>query len=303
MPTRYRPFAALVVLLAAAVALQVVREGLAPLPRPRDAGTVIYVESPDTVRRAALSFDGLAADLYWIRAIQHYGGTKRAGDPNASYDQLYPLLDLTTSLDPRFNVAFRFGSIFLSEPAPNGPGRPDLAIALLEKGIAAQPQRWEYAQDIGFVHYWWRRDYKTAAEWFLRGADMGGPDWLRQLAAVTLARGGNRASSRRLWQEVLAGADEHWLRRMARQRLLQLDALDEIDGLRRIAIEYERRVQRPLQSWTQLLQAGDLREVPRDPAGHPYLLDGVRGVITLAPDSPLNPLPVEPPPFEQVPRR
>ena len=302
MRTPYLPFAALVVLLAAVVALQVGRERLAPLPLPRDAGAVIYVQSPDVVRRAALSFDALAADLYWIRAIQHYGGTKRSADPHASYAQLYPLLDLTTSLDPRFNVAFRFGAIFLSEPAPNGPGRPDLAIALLEKGMKAQPQRWEYAQDIGFVHYWWRRDYRTAAEWFVRGADMGGPDWLRQLAAVTLARGGNRASSRRLWQEVLAGADEDWLLRMARERLLQLDALDQIDGLRRLAIDYERRMQRPLQSWTQLQQAGYLRGVPRDPEGVPYLLDGARGVITLAPDSPLNPLPVEPPPFEQVPR-
>jgi hypothetical protein len=302
MRARYLPFVALAVLLAAAVALQVVRERRAPLPLPREGGAVMYVQSPAAVRRAALSFDALAADLYWIRAIQHYGGTKRSGDPNASYDQLYPLLDLTTSLDPRFNVAFRFGAIFLSEPAPNGPGRPDLAIALLEKGLTLQPHRWEYAQDIGFVHYWWRRDYKTAAEWFLRGADNGGPDWLRQLAAVTLARGGNRASSRRLWQEVLAGADEDWLIRMARQRLLQLDALDEIDGLRRMAIDYERRLQRPLESWAQLRQAGYLRDVPRDPEGYAYLLDGARGVITLAPGSPLNPLPVEPPPFEQVAR-
>ena len=52
------------------------------------------------------------------------------------YDLLYPLLDLTTTLDPLFNIAYRFGAIFLAEAYPAGAGRPDLAVALLEKGIA-----------------------------------------------------------------------------------------------------------------------------------------------------------------------
>ena len=62
---------------------------------------------------------------------------------------------LTTTLDPRFNIAYRFGAIFLAEPYPGGAGRPDLAIALLEKGLRARPDKWEYMQDIGFVHYWY----------------------------------------------------------------------------------------------------------------------------------------------------
>ena len=34
------------------------------------------------------------------------------------YPLLYPLLDLTTTLDPRFNIAYRFGAVFLAEPYP-----------------------------------------------------------------------------------------------------------------------------------------------------------------------------------------
>ena len=52
------------------------------------------------------------------------------------YELLFPLLDLTTSLEPRFNMAYLFGSIYLAESPPGGPGRPDLGIALLESDRA-----------------------------------------------------------------------------------------------------------------------------------------------------------------------
>ena len=126
---------------------------------PVHAQTLLHVRSPEALRRIALEFDAVAADVYWIRAIQHYGGERLApSGVSRNYERLYPLLDMTTSLDPYFNIAYRFGAIFLSEPYPGGPGRPDLAIALLRKGIAAQPTRWTYYHDIGLVHYWALQD-------------------------------------------------------------------------------------------------------------------------------------------------
>src|SRR5262249_48340138 len=156
-----------------------------------------------------VSVNTLAADVYWIRAIQHYGSTKRrlaaqptppdpsAANANASdYHNLYKLLDLTTSLDPRFDIAYRFGAVFLAEGYPNGPGRPDLSVRLLEKGLRERPDKWQYMQDIGFVHYWYERDYRAAADFFRRASEVpGAPLWLRPLAAATLAQGGDRRSS------------------------------------------------------------------------------------------------------------
>src|SRR5687767_1664043 len=123
----------MVFLLGAIVGLQIVRERAAPLER--DDEELLYVRSPEAVKRLALSYDSLVADLYWLRAIHHYGSTKRSTDPDKTYHLLYPLLDLTTSLDPLFNAAYQFGAIFLAEPFPGGPGRPDQAVALLQKGI------------------------------------------------------------------------------------------------------------------------------------------------------------------------
>src|SRR5688500_10700317 len=95
--------------LTAAVALQGVRDRQYPRDE-QQARSILYVRSGPALRRIALEFDALAADVYWIRAIQHYGGDRLAGSGKRKYELLYPLLDIATSLDPYFNIAYRFGA-------------------------------------------------------------------------------------------------------------------------------------------------------------------------------------------------
>jgi len=266
--------AAAVVLFAAAIALQAVRDSRFPRDT-RQVDEVLYIRSGPAAKRMTLSFNALAADLYWIRAIQYYGGDRLSGPQSAAkYRLLYPLLDLTTTLDPYFSIAYRFGSIFLGEPYPGGPGRPDEAVALLEKGLTAQPAKWQYMQDLGFVYYWHLRDFNAAASAFQRAADMpGAPSWLRPLAAVTLAEGGNRKASRALWQQ-LAQSEEPWLSDAATLRLAQLDAMEVMEAWRNF-----RR------------QRGVTPPLPLDPSGTPFAIDPLTGDITVARESKLFPLP------------
>jgi tetratricopeptide (TPR) repeat protein len=286
----------LVILLAAVVGMQVVRERRFPQAEP--AQQVLYVSSPAVITRLALSYDAIVADLYWIRAIQYYGSARLSRRPDKSYDLLYPLLDLTTSLDRNFNIAYRFGAYFLSEKKPGGAGRSDLAIRLLEKALVARPDRWEYPHDIGFVYYR-DGDYKHAADWFLRAADASDSSgaknaWLRPLAASTLASGGDTASSRILYQQLLT-SDAEWLRRDAELRLQRLDAVDEIAQLERLTKAYEERFGDPPPTWDDVVRAGLLRGVPLDPAGKPYVLNPWWGDVTVSEESPMWPLPTERP--------
>lgn len=283
---------AVVLLGAAAVSLQLVRERRFPV---EPAAQVLYVTSPAVVTRLALSYRAVAADIYWIRALQYYGGIRLAGTGGQGYDLLYPLLDLTTSLDPAFSLAYRFGALFLSEPRPGGAGRPDLAVRLLQKGMEASPHRWEYPYDIGFVYYRFG-DYASAADWFRRAAAVpGAATWLGPLAAVTLARGGDIATSRQLWQQIVESSHEEWMQGVARHRLLQLDALEEIAQLEALTSAYERRHGDPPASWEDAIRDGLLRGVPHDPAGHPYELNPWWGMVTVSRESPLWPLPQDAP--------
>jgi len=278
-------------LLGSALALQAHREARHLLPPA--SSDVLYFRGGAALSRAALGFDAILADVYWIRAIQHFGGTRHAVGGDKSYELLYPLLELATTLDPQFNIAYRFGAIFLSEPYPAGPGRPDQAIALLERGLAANPSRWQYAHDAGFVHYWWRQDYKAAAEWFDRAARIdGAPWWLLSMAATTRAEGGDRQSSRRLWRQLYEATDDTWIRNNAQLRLSQIEALDQLDSLAAQVGRYAERFGRRPGSWRELVSMGWIGAEPLDPSGTPYeLKPDAPGGVALSEKSSLHPLP------------
>ena len=282
--------------LSAAIWLQVARERWYPARR-QVTESMLYVRSPEAMKRIALSYDALLADVYWIRAIQHFGSTRLSKRAIKNYDQLYPLLDITTSLDPQFNIAYRFGAIFLAEGYPNGPGQPELAVKLLQKGFAENPTRWEYLHDTAFVYYWWVRDYRAASMWFEKASHVpGSPEWLPGMAARTLALGGDRQGARAVWQQIYEASEVEYMRENARHSLAQLDIMDELEALNAALSRISTEQGRPAASWHELATRGWLRRIPPlDPGGVPYELDPETGRARLSRESEFYPLPADMP--------
>jgi len=265
------------------------RDTRAPLPVSQER--LMYLRSGRTADRVFMTFDALAADVYWMRAIQHYGRDRKSTRVDDRFELLLPLLDLTTTLDPYFSIAYRFGAIFLSMDSPNGPGRPDLAITLLEKGLVHRPDRWQYAHDIGFVHYWHTGDFAQAASWFDRASKMpDSPEWIRQVAAVTLVEGGDRSGARQVLTELL-GAEESYIRAAAERSLAQLQALDAIDVLRGLVERYRLANGGLPSGWQDLVRLRYLPGIPVDQTGTPFAYDPASGVVSLGAQSDLRPLP------------
>jgi hypothetical protein len=289
--TTSRYVIAIALLIAVSIAIQVRRDdGWRAYDPPTP---VMWLQAGPAMERATLGYQALVADIYWIRAVVYYGRQRLSQAEDKNYDLLYPLLDLVTSLDPQFLAAYRFGAFFLSEREPGGPHRPELAIRLLERGLEANPTRWEYPHDIGFIYYFTYGDYPTAAAWFLRGSQVpGAPIWLRTMAASTLASGGDRDNARMLWRELYASAESDELKDTALIRLAQLDAFDMIDELNPMVWRYKVKTGRFPATWEELIAARVLRSIPRDPTGEPYVLDSFQEDVRLAKTSKL--LPVDP---------
>src|SRR5258708_8187201 len=111
----------------------------------------VLLRSGELVKLMSLEYARLLADMYWTRAVKYYGNKHMRGQANL--ELLWPLLDITTTLDPNLLISYRFGAMFLSQAAPTGAGRPDLAVQLIQRGIQANPDYWRLYEDLGFVYY------------------------------------------------------------------------------------------------------------------------------------------------------
>ncbi|MGO9269634.1 MAG: tetratricopeptide repeat protein [Terriglobia bacterium] len=256
---------------------------LSSAERPDD---VLDVSSGALLRRLSLGNEGLLADIYWTRVIQYFG--RQRLDRATGFPLLGPLLRITTDLDPQLLVAYRYGAIFLAEKPPQGAGRPDEALRLLMKGIAANPQYWRFWQDVGFIYYWDLRDYQHAARAFEAGSRMPGAlAWMKTMAASVLAHGGDLETSRQLWLEVYQNPGNGQVRKTAEDHLAALDAQIGVEKLNALLTRYREREGHPAASFRELVAQRYLSRMPLDPTGVPFVI-GSDGRARLGPESKID---------------
>jgi hypothetical protein len=245
----------------------------------------LVLRSGSMLKAMSLEYAPLMADLYWTRVVQYYGDKNLRRDENL--ELLWPLLDVATTLDPNLLVAYRFGSMFLSERPPSGAGRPDLAIELINRGIRANPDYWRFYEDLGFIYYFELNDYQKASAAFLEGSKKPGAlIWMKVMAARVMEEGESSETTAFLWNEIYNSTNDPQMKQNAAThlQLLQVDAnCKQLDA---IAAEYQARAGRPAKSVRDLVNAGLLRGMPVDPLGFPYILDA-EGKAQLNPASPL----------------
>ena len=251
-------------------------------------GQQLLLRSGAALKKISLGYNALVADIYWTRAVQYYGA--RVSQPGSNYDLLWPLLDVATTLDPHLIVAYRFGAIFLSEPYA-GANRTDLAIELVERGIAANPTEWRLGTDLGLLYYLRVRDYPKAAKAYLEASKMpGAPPVIKVMAARIAEQGGSLATSRMIWSELYQSTSDPTIKKNALKQLASLKAQQDESQLDEVAAAYAKRFGHAPAKIQDMFAAGMLRGIPVDPAGFPYVL-GPDGKTHLNPASSVEIIP------------
>jgi tetratricopeptide (TPR) repeat protein len=246
----------------------------------------LLLRSGLTLKRLSLGYDSLLGDIYWTRAVQYYGS--RVGNHGEKFELLWPLLDITTTLDPNLIVAYRFGAIFLSEPMPTGADRSDLAVELVKKGVAANPNSWELSSDLGFLYYWHLKDYEKASAAYLQGSKIpSAPSWMKMMAAQVAEKGNAFSNSLAIWSELYETTQNEKVKKNALQHLQSLHALQDTFELNKLAEQYRKQYGTYPASMKELYERGLLQGVPLDPAGFPYSF-GADGKAQLEPNSPIT---------------
>ena len=244
--------------------------------------------SPETARRLALGFGGLAADWYWLSALQYVGRkiqdqaqTGRLELAQAvELDRikavkpqvLVRLFDMITTLDPRFTAVYEFAAVVL--PAVDAQA----AVALLERGIQANPDQWYLHQQLAYI-FWQRGDYLAAAEGFRRGARMTTAKWMEYMAERMERKGDDPQVARAMYTRMYEQAQDEQVKQWALKRLMELRSLAERAAIRRVLNGFVTANARCPRAWTDVsseLRAAGLpvheQGVPVDPSGAPYVL-------------------------------
>lgn len=245
----------------------------------------LLITSPRLLKLVSLEYASLLGEIYWTRAVQYYGEQHEAH--SRDFESLWPLLNVATTLDPQLLPAYRFGAMFLSDAIPQGAGRPDQAIQLIQRGMQANPDYWRFYQDLGFIYYFDLKDYAKASQAFLDGSRKPNAQvWMKVMAAKVAAEGDNFETSMFLWNDIYKNAKDSDTKSGALAHMQVLQAQQDCKQLDALADEYEKHFARRPGSVTELLEGGLLRALPADPAGYPYEF-GLGGKAQMNAKSPL----------------
>ncbi len=244
---------------------------------------VLYISSPQALKRLSLGYNGLLADIYWTRAVQYFGSKHFAESQH--YDLLAPLLEITTALDPHLTVAYEFGANFLAPKPPNGAGEPQRAIELSEFGIRNNPNEWRLYYDLGFIYYMELKDYAHAADAFARGSRVSNAHpFLGVMAAQMAQHGGELRMAQMMWSTTYQSTQDRDVRANAATHLRALQVGEDVTNLENLVAAYRTKTGHLPASFSDLQALGTLREIPVDPLGHTYKLTSDGRVEVRTPD-------------------
>lgn len=231
----------------------------------------LYISSPKIVKRASLGFNGLMACIYWTRTVQYFG--HRHYVRARTYNELAPLLEITTALDPHMIPAYQFGASFLAPRPPNGAGEPVRAIALMKYGIQQNPENWHLYYDLGFIYYTELKDYKEAGEVFEQGSKVpNAHPFLKLLAAQMAEHAADYDTARMLWVATYESSTETNIRENALAHLRAIRVDEDVTHWQEAVARFAQRNGRlPTTLW-ELAAAEHASGIPVDPDGNPYAL-------------------------------
>jgi len=236
---------------------------------------VLYFWSGQHVRRLWPGLENLMADVYWLRTVQYFGG-QRVYAEGKRFDLLWPLTDITVTLDPRFEIAYHYGAIFLAEPIPFGAGQPEKGVELLDRGARATGS-WRLRQYQGYFTFLHLCDPRRAVAVLQDAASLpGAPYWLNTLAADMLGRSGDRATAIQMWKTMSEQSAPGPIRNNALFNLSYLEGRQAIDALQAEVEAFKARTGRAPQSLSELHLPG---KPPMDSTGAAFEYDQKTGKV------------------------
>lgn len=274
MKTTLRAVAFVLALSGSIVLAATARARLVPPARPQQTEEPVYLPKAEYLRPMSLGFANVMADILWFRTISYFGGHYRG---NRVYPWLAHMCDLVTDLDPRAEHVYRFAGVIL----PWEAGEADEGIRLLEKGVRVFPDSWVMHYWLGFNYYFFKSDFRQAAFYLHRAAEL--PDAhpnAARLAALLYTKQYGADTASAFLREMERNTDDPQMQEVVRRHLIEAQLSDGLEQLSQAVAAYHERFGRLPKQLQDLLETGIISAIPREPFGGAYRLDPATGAVT-----------------------
>lgn len=230
-------------------------------------GELMYFPSGYALRALSVGFNGPLADLVWLRFVQYYGEHRMT---DARFDLMYHILDILTTLDPKFIYAYTLGALMLTHDAE----RPDQAESLLKKGMISNHDDWRIPFIHGFINYVFLKNYRVAQTYFrLATTKPNSPDMAKRwYAFITFLKLGDLNTSLALWIDLYNNTDNPEEKAIASTYIMNIRMQIGLDLLNQKIEEFTRAFGQPPASLRDLVVSGMLQRIPDEPHGGSYYL-------------------------------
>lgn len=234
---------------------------------------VLYLPSGKYLKILSMGYPEVMADIIYIWSIQFYGDYDQT-DRFKYLEHIYS--NVIGELDPKYVDPYLIGAMIMSIEANDN----EMALRLLDKGIAANPEEWILPFDAGFLCYDRVKDYPRAARYFeLALKAPGAPGVVKRLHAEMYNKMGDKRASLEYWTEVLGGADNDYVRNVASTHVHDLTIEVDLEILRDAVAAYRSKFGDNPPDLHALVQSRLIGSVPLDPEGSAYQYDRGTGQV------------------------
>ena len=242
-------------------------------PAPARAAELSYLPKGEYLKVAVLGYRQLAADLIWLKAVQHFGVRNQTTE---GYLWAYHAVDVLTDLDPKFAYAYQVAGTILGVWA----NRPHESVAILTKGMRENPDVWQIPFFLGYDYYYELHDPATAARYFRIASTLpGAPAYLPRLAARMTVEAGDPEAALEFLQRFYQQVQDERLREALAQRMKEVVVERDIRFLEEGVRRYQKRFGKLPAKLDDLAARGIIERVPEEPLGGFYELRLPQGSV------------------------
>ncbi len=237
------------------------------------AAELAYLPKGEYLRVAVLGYRQMAADLIWLKAVQHFGERKQTTE---GYLWAYHAVDVLTDLDPKFAFAYQASGIVLGVWA----NLPRESIALLTKGMRHNPEVWQLPFYVGYDYFYEVHDPVQAAKYLRIASELpGAPTYLPKLAARMMVEAGDPDAALEFLQRLYQQLQDERLRESLVQRMKEVVAERDIRFLEEGVRRYKSRYGKRPANLNDLVTKGIIQQIPEEPLGGVYQLKASDGTV------------------------